>query len=144
VGAAPALPPATARALAEGLVGANAAPAGADTLPVLWTVGGKQRRVSAADARRLLTERAANKDDALPPRGLLTLARPAVDPARRWALGYAARAVAPPTVGEAASYEAAYLLLYREADGRWRVVRVLPARAGSEAAATSGRARPLG
>ena len=123
VGAAPALPRGTALTLARGVALANQAPA---PLPVLWTVGGKQRRVPADTARRLLTERAANKDEALPPRGLLTLARPAVDPARRWALAYATRTVAPVVVGEPASATGAYLLLHRERDGRWRVVRVLP------------------
>jgi hypothetical protein len=120
VAAAPALPPPTADALAAGLRAA----AGPGALPTpLWTVGAKQRRYDPETAARAVAGRAAGRDEAIPPRGLLALSRPAI--AGPWAAVYSERTVVPERAGEPAAVERRVVLASRLPDGTWRAVRVL-------------------
>lgn len=120
VAAAPALPAATAESLATALRAA-AAP-GALATP-LWTVGAKQRAYDAETAARAVAGRARGRDEAIPPRGLLALSRPAL--AGPWAALYAERTVVPEAAGDPATVERRVVLASRLPDGRWRAVRIV-------------------
>jgi hypothetical protein len=119
VAAAPALP----RAIADSLVAALRA-AGPGTLSTpLWTVGAKQRRYDPITAARAVGGRARGRDEAIPPRGLLALSRPAIT--GEWALTYAERTIVPERTDETAVVERRWVLCSRLSDGRWRAVRVV-------------------
>jgi hypothetical protein len=121
VTAAPALPRATADSLVAAL---RAAPPG--TLPTpLWTVGAKQRRYDPTTAARAVAGQAQGRDEAIPPRGLLALSRPAL--AGEWALVYAERTIVPERSDETAAVERRWVLCSRLPDGGWRAVRVVGA-----------------
>lgn len=120
--AAPALPRAVADSLASGL--RRAAIAG--TLPTpLWTVGAKQRRYDAPTAARAVAGRATGRDEAIPPRGLLALSRPAI--VGPWSVLYAERTIVPERTDQTAVVERRLVLLSQLPDGRWRAVRILDA-----------------
>ena len=125
---APALPRATADTLAARLrraaSSAGAATAGALPSP-LWTVGAKQRRYDAPTAARAIAGQAKGRDEAIPPRGLLALSRPALD--GPWALLYAERTIVPERADQTAAVERRLVLLSQLPDGRWRAVRILDA-----------------
>ncbi len=123
VTAAPALPAETARALVRDLAVVNVVPV---PIGVLRTVGAKQKRYDPASAARAVAGQPTDKEEALPPRGLLALARPALDPSRQWGLAYAERTILPELAGAPASVERAIVLLTRTADGRWRALRIVP------------------
>ncbi len=119
---APALPRATADTLAAGL--RRAATTG--TLPTpLWTVGAKQRRYDAPTAARAVAGQAKGRDEAIPPRGLLALSRPAIVGA--WAVLYAERTIVPERTDQTAAVERRLVLLSQLPDGRWRAVRIVDA-----------------
>jgi hypothetical protein len=120
VAAAPALPPATADSLVAAL--RAAATPGALAAP-LWTVGAKQRAYDAETAARAVAGRARGRDEAIPPRGLLALSRPAL--AGPWAALYAERTVVPEAAGDPATVERRVVLASRLPDGRWRAVRIV-------------------
>ena len=125
---APALPRATADTLAARLrrAASSASAAAAGTLPSpLWTVGAKQRRYDAPTAARAIAGQAKGRDEAIPPRGLLALSRPALD--GPWALLYAERTIVPERADQTAAVERRLVLLSQLPDGRWRAVRILDA-----------------
>lgn len=120
--------PALTRGVADSLAGWLRAAATAGALPLpLWTVGAKQRPFDAAAAARAIAGQATKREDALPPRGLLALSRPAFDASGQWALVYAERTVLPERNTDPATSERRYVLCTRLPDGRWRAVRVLDA-----------------
>ncbi|MDF1502211.1 hypothetical protein [Roseisolibacter sp. H3M3-2] len=118
--AAPALAPDTAAA--PRAARCAAAPPGALATPV-WTIGAKQRAYDAETAARAVAGRARGRDEALPPRGLLALSRPAV--VGRWAALYAERTIVPEAAGAPAVVERRVVLASRLPDGRWRAVRIV-------------------
>ncbi|WP_284349185.1 hypothetical protein [Roseisolibacter agri] len=119
---APALPRATADTLAAGL--RRAATAGTLATPI-WTVGAKQRRYDAPTAARAVAGKAKGRDEAIPPRGLLALSRPAI--VGQWAVLYAERTIVPERADQTAAVERRLVLLSQLPDGRWRAVRIVDA-----------------